>query len=93
MEKQHLNTQLSLPITDSEPLDINVEKFLTLRNWESLLLNLMETYVDEILHALRVGNEQTTHATQIPFVEDFLGIRLPRAAKNLKASNYYTKKS
>ena len=82
-----------MPITDSEPLDINVEKFLTLRNWESILLNLVETYVHEILYALRVRNEQTTHATQIALVEDFLGIKLPRAAKNLKASNYYTKKS
>jgi len=93
MEKQHLNTQLSLSITGSEPLDINVEKFLTLRNWESILLNLVETYVHEILYALRVRNEQTTHATQIALVEDFLGIKLPKAAKNLKASNYYTKKS
>ena len=93
MQKQYLNTQLSLSITGSEPLDINVEKFLTFRNWESILLNLVETHVHENLHALRVRNEQTTHATQIPLVEDFLGIKLPRAARNLKASNYYTKKS
>ena len=93
MERQNPNTQLSLSITGSEPLYINVEKFLTLRNWESLLLNLVETYVYEILHALGVRNEQTTHDSPIPLVENLPGIKLNRAAKNLKASDYYTKKS
>lgn len=72
---------------------VDVEKLLNLPNVESLTLNLIETYLHEILHALEMrAYEQATHDVLIPLLEEFVGTKLSEDAKNLKASDYYEKK-
>jgi len=72
---------------------VNVESLLALPNVESLTLNLIETYLHEILHACGIGDEQTTHDVLMPLLEEFVGTKLPEDRKNLKASDYYKKRS
>ena len=55
-------------------------------------INLVETYVHEILHIVfPEKKEQKIHDLQCPLVEKFLGIELPKEIKKLRASDYYSR--
>ena len=58
--------------------------------YPSFVLNLVNNYVHEILHAAFCGvKEQKIHDLEIKYVEEFLEVQLPEEFKNLKASDYY----
>jgi hypothetical protein len=55
-------------------------------------INLVETYLHEILHIVfPEKEEQEIHDLQCPLVEKFLGIELPKETKKLRASDYYSR--
>ena len=58
--------------------------------YPSFVLNLVNNYVHEILHAAFCGvKEQKIHDLEIKYVKEFLEVQLPEEFKNLKASDYY----
>ena len=75
---------------------LNMDKFLRLLNnygYPTFILTLVCTYIHEFLHeAIPNSNEQCIHDLECLLAEDYLGIRLPEAFKNLKASDFYEEK-
>jgi len=67
---------------------------LTQHGYPTFILNIVETYFHEILHAIFPQKyEQEIYDIHCPLLESFLGIILPEEKKKLKASDYYSMES
>jgi len=65
-------------------------KLLVGHGYPTYILILVSTFIHEFLHLSMPSNsEQKTHDLECITVEDYLGIELPKAFKELRASNYY----
>lgn len=75
-------------------MDLEHFSDLLKHGWATFVLNIVEMYFHEILHVTFPKKfEQEIHDLQCPLIEQFLGIPLPEEIKNLKASDYYDKKT
>jgi len=75
---------------------IDLENYINLLKfgYPTFILNLVTTYIHEILHmGFPQKYEQEIYNLQCPLIEAFLGIDLSREMKNLKASDYYSKRN
>lgn len=75
---------------------VDIERLIGLleHGYLTFIMNLIETYVHEILHSgFPEKGEQEIHDMQCLLVGAFLGIELPAEAKNIKASDYYFEKA
>ena len=70
-----------------------IKEIPTVTQYVSFIVNLVETYMHEILHTAYQGrNEQGIWELQCPLVERFLGIEFPSEYKDRKASDHYIKR-
>jgi len=76
---------------------VDLQKFIDLSSHfggPTFVLNIVETYVHEILHiAFPEEYEQEIHDMQCSLLDEFLGIRLQHETRNVKVSDYYSKKA